>query len=224
MNVADTIKGIIRARHFLKSDAPVSLRSLVTHTTKAVEENGGFEIEVFATTDGIDLDSEVVAPDGGDMSYLSRNRKVFVDHEYGLSDVGATLRWINRSKDGKGWRMRARLVKSSPHYAMIRELAETDTIGASIGLEAMDFGPPTDEEQKAYPSARSVVRKWRALEVSFTAMPMNVECQSSAFYRDESAKKRYELAVKNGKVTCRYAMQKPRILVVGGKVLTLSCN
>lgn len=216
MNEAQMIRSLIRARHpSVKAGAAIGLRSLSTHTTKSVEENGAIEVEVLATTEGIDLDNEVVVADGMDVSYLDRNKSIFTDHQYGLGDLAGKLRWIKRVPATKttaaGWKMRVRLLKSSPYYPMLVELAETDTIGASIGMEAVDVGPPTDEERKSYPNARSIIRKARALEVSFTAMPMNVECQSDAVYRDQKSAERLCIAINDGRVT---SFKGPRRIIV----------
>lgn len=219
MNEAQMLRTLIRARHpSIKAGAPIGLRSFTTHTTKSVEENGAVEVEVLATTEGTDLDSEVVYAPGLETDYLDRNKKIFTDHQYGLGDVAGTLRWIRPVPATKttaaGWKMRVRLLKSSPYYPLLVELAETDTIGASIGMEAIDVGPLTEEEQKAYPRARSIIRKARALEVSFTAMPMNVECQSDAVYRDQKNAARLHIAIKNGRVTL---LKEPRHIIVTPK-------
>jgi hypothetical protein len=47
----------------------------------------------------------------------------------------------------------------------------------SIGFEALDWGAPNTTEKAAYPGAESIVRSCRVLEVSYTAMPMNVTCR-----------------------------------------------
>lgn len=215
MNEAQMIRTLIRGRHpSLKAGAALGVRSFAT-STKAIDENGAIEVEVLATTEGVDLDSEVVVAGGLELDYLRANKKVFTDHNYGIGDVGGTLRWINPVPAAKGkaagWKMRVRLLKSSPYYAMLKELAETDTIGASIGMEAVDVGPPTDEERKSYPAARSIIRKARALEVSFTALPMNVECQSDAVYRDQKNAARLHIAIKNGSVTL---LREPRHIII----------
>jgi hypothetical protein len=217
MDTATHIKSILRSRHSLAPTAMVGQRAFATSIIQAANEQGAMEIECLATTEGVDLDNEVVVAGGGDLSYLDANKKVFADHEYGLGSVTGTLRWIRPvpAINGRaaGWKMRVRLVKASPYYAMICELAESDTIGASIGLEAVDVGPPTDEEKAVYTKASSIIRKWRALEVSFTALPMNVECQSSAVYQSKSARRRLCFAVNAGKLAATFAPRRTMFVV-----------
>lgn len=220
MDTATHIKSIIRSRHPLSSKAAVGLRAFNTSVVKAIEEQGALEIECLATTEGVDLDNEVVVASGGDLAYINANKKVFADHEYGLGSTTGVLRWMKAvpatGTRAAGWKMRVRLLKASPHYAMISELAGLDTIGASIGIEAIDVGPPTELETKAYPKASSVIRKWRALEVSFTALPMNVECQSSAVYRSEATKaaqRRLCYAVSAGKLSETFAPRRAIFVV-----------
>jgi hypothetical protein len=214
------IKSIICGRHPLPQNSPVGLRALVTTVSKSIVEQGAMEIECLATTEGVDLDKEVVAAGGGDLSYINANKKVFADHEYGLASTTGILRWIRpvpaEGKRAAGWKMRVRLLTNSPHYGLVSELATLDTIGASIGLEAVDVGPPTEEERIKYPNATSIIRKWRALEVSFTSMPMNVECQSTRVYMSEatkSARRRLCFAVNAGKLAATFAPRRTMFVV-----------
>ena len=45
---------------------------------------GPFEILSWATRNTVDMEGEVVMPDGADTSYFSKNRTLFVDHEYDI--------------------------------------------------------------------------------------------------------------------------------------------
>jgi hypothetical protein len=64
-------------------------------------------------------------------------------------------------------------------------LAAAGGLGASIGFEATNFGPPTPEEEAQYPETDTIIRNWKGLEVSFTGMPCNVACQSMAMIGGE---------------------------------------
>ena len=96
------------------------------------------------------------------------------------------------SKDHRAWRVIMQLHKldGNPLPDDILTMAKEGGIGVSIGFEPTDFGPPTDDESKAYTrkgkTPRSVVRSWRWLELSVTALPCNVSCRSDAMHEDDS--------------------------------------
>ncbi len=138
------------------------------------------DIVCVATTDDLDLDGEVVLPDGADWSYFEKNRVVFLDHSYGSSQAVATLRNIKRQ--GNGWVCRATLLNDpqNENVRIVKTLAEAGVLGMSIGFTVTDAGQPTPMEQKAYPGADYIIRKWNAVEVSYTAMPCNVACRTQA--------------------------------------------
>ena len=66
----------------------------------------------------------------------------------------------------------------NPYRNQVQALAEAGNIGMSIGFEILDASAPSAEERKAFPNARGIIRAWKLLEVSYTAMPMNQDCQS----------------------------------------------
>lgn len=140
-----------------------------------------------ATTDSVDLDREVVLPDGADRAYLDRNKAVFADHNYeSLSHIG-TIRNIWR--EGNGWKYSVNLFHGLRHpladdmYAK----AQQGGIGASIGFQALEWGKPTVEEAKRYPRAKTIIRKWAWIELSLTAMPANLDCQGEAWMPGEKS-------------------------------------
>lgn len=60
----------------------------------------------------------------------------------------------------------------------ILKMVQEGGVGVSIGFIPVDWGRPTDQEIAMYGSGvQSVVRKWKWLELSFTAFPCNVACQ-----------------------------------------------
>jgi hypothetical protein len=149
------------------------------------------DVVAVATTDDLDLEEEVVVPGGADTTYFKNNRKVFVDHEYGLLNAVGVLRNLKKwrgTNGADGWLARVHVPESpdNPLASHVLALAAAEGIGMSIGFEAMDFGRPTTDESKRYPGAKSIVREWRWLELSFTALPCNVACQSQGMTTDTS--------------------------------------
>lgn len=134
-------------------------------------------IATVATTNRVDLDREVVLPDGGVFDYLLANRKVFADHNYGHEYcVGGLARW---DKAPRGWKMTVGVLMNHPYpvpEAMLN-MAQQIGVGASIGFECLEGGKPDANEKRLYPGCEYVVRKWNCLEVSLTCLPANVDCQ-----------------------------------------------
>ena len=160
--------------------ATVGVVNIKASAIKASDPKNPDDIVCVATTDYTDLDSEVVVPGGADMSYFLANNAIFVDHNYDVESVVAKRRSIVAWPDVtalKGWRVRCSLVKGSRFEPTIRALAQDGVLGCSIGLQAMDWGPLSIEEKAMYPKAKSIVRRWKWLELSFTSMPCNQECR-----------------------------------------------
>jgi phage head maturation protease len=119
--------------------------------------------------------------------YFGKNWNLFVDHRYDTMSCVAKCRSL-KLQDGRGWLCRGALIRNpeNPMIQAVRALALAGALGMSIGFEALDYGPPTADEKKAYKGAVSIVRAWRLLEVSYTPMPMNVECQTLEHTIDET--------------------------------------
>jgi hypothetical protein len=153
------------------------------------------ELIVVANTGDIDLDNEVVVPSGADTRYFERNRMIFADHQYDLGQVAGKMRRLDKypsEADHKSWRVRAYVNDNPIGNAVWTIVEETGQIGVSIGFIAKDYGPPDDNERKAYKSRdgsvpRSIVREWDWFELSFTALPCNVACQSLTVTEGKSA-------------------------------------
>ncbi len=181
----------IKARHGLSADAKVGIFGCFDTKAAMDTERGNNDVVAMASTDGIDLDEEVVLPEGGDLSYVTTNRKLFVDHCYDIEYAVASLRSITAVKSGgkqRGWSIRSRLLQGDIHKAarIVESICQQDGIGMSIGFIADDAGRPDATEAKAYPGAKSIVRKWKMLEISFTCLPCNVSCQTMAGTQDGS--------------------------------------
>lgn len=152
------------------------------------------DILVTANTGDIDLDNEVVVPAGANTAYFERNKMIFADHLYDLDKVAGKMRQLQKypsDTEHKSWRVRAH-INDNPIGNTVRTIVEeTGQIGVSIGFIAKDYGAPTDDERKAYKAAdgsspQSVVREWDWFELSFTALPCNVACQSMAVTQGKS--------------------------------------
>lgn len=148
-------------------------------------------IAAIATTNRVDLDQEVVLPEGGVFDYLLTNRKIFIDHCYDLPNLVGGLRswmpWPNVDAQ-RGWQMTVGVLRNHPYPVpdAVLNIAQQIGIGTSIAFERLEGGAPTKEELKRFPGATSITRKWYAIEASFTAIPCNVDSQSMAATVDKS--------------------------------------
>lgn len=165
-----------------KADNPIGVMAgrQTWHAKAKVKQAAGQPLEVicYASTAAVDLEREVVLPSGCDMqSYLSVNRNLFVDHNYDVCSAVATVR--SMSLTPSGWLCHGVFHDDmqNPYVRACIALAKAGTLAMSIGFEALEWGPPTAEEKTAYPGIESIVRRCKVLEVSYTAMPMNVTCR-----------------------------------------------
>lgn len=162
-----------------KASGKIAIKNVYGTPEMAMPTKAGpFEILSWATRNTVDMEGEVVMPDGADTSYFSKNRTLFVDHEYDIMKAVGKMR--NMKMTPQGWLLRGALVNNpeNVYRNQVQALAEAGNIGMSIGFEVLDASAPTAEERKAYPNARGIIRAWKLLEVSYTAMPMNQDCQS----------------------------------------------
>lgn len=165
----------------------------------------GRTIEVIANTDDMDLDNEVVVPKGADTSYFLQNRSVFVDHKYDLEFHVGTLRGLDRhpsTKDQTAWKARVGVLGKPGMPDDILTTAREVGIGVSIGFAPLNVREPTEAEaEKHGGDLTSVVDSWKWLELSFTAMPCNVACQSMAMVEDDSKMGALEDLVVKGRIS-----------------------
>lgn len=141
-----------------------------------------FQIEGYATTDAVDLEQEVILPQGIDwQSYFAGNRTMFVDHEYDvLSAVGKCR---NLKLTPKGLICQSVLIGGEGENRKrdwVEKLARLYTIGHSVVVQRIESGKPTKEEAARYPGSSLVTRKSKLIEISYTPIPMNGECQGYA--------------------------------------------
>lgn len=150
-----------------------------------------FELTCYATRATVDLEGDVVLPEGGDItSYFLKNRTLFVDHEYDVMKAVGKCRWLKMTPSG--WLCRSALIQNreNKYRNQVEALASAGNIGHSIGMEVLDYSSPTIDERKTWPAATGIIRLWRLLEISYTAIPMNGDCQSDALPAEKSAAKR----------------------------------
>ena len=179
------------------SDAGI-MASQQTGLTVTVDAGGRREVEIVINTDDEDQDSEVVVPSGADMTYYEKTgKKVFADHSYSVTDVAGHTRTLRSygvpGNTCKGWIARACLGNNPIGDAVKAIIDDSGSIGASVGFVARDRSTPTADEMKRYcangKSLRSIVREWKMLEWSFTAMPCNGAAMGG--WADEEGGKRY---------------------------------
>lgn len=171
----------IKAHHsWLRKDADVRIKRSAAAPSELKVAGDRRELLVTMTTPRIDEDSEVVVPQGGDMGYLGENRSVFYDHQYMDADFIGKIRTGYPKLEGDTWKALIGIRNSPRGDQLVRDAQDFD-ISVSIGFDAIDAGKPTDEEIEKYGKGktfRSIVRKWRAFELSVTWMPCNVEARS----------------------------------------------
>lgn len=150
----------------------------------ADDERNNFDLDAIITTDAVDLAGEVVNPEGGDWSYLDTVKSVFVDHDPTVASTVGVMRFRSPIMQGaklKGWRARIRLDRGKELARDCMALAKMGVLHASIGVIAHNRGKPTPDEKAMYDNpirkVSSVIRKWRALEITLTAAPMNDDCR-----------------------------------------------
>lgn len=143
------------------------------------------EITWIANTSDIDMEDEVVVPEGLDPSrYFDKNRAIFLDHRYEtMYKIGMmrSRKLVDDAQMRKFWQVHAYIMPTELGNAVLAMAEEGGGMPCSIGFAAVDWGSPTKEETKRYSqrdiAPRTIVRKADWIELSATAIPMNVSCQ-----------------------------------------------
>lgn len=182
----------IREKHGLADIDPIGVRGSFGKDAVVDTENGNRDLILVATTDDIDLDDEVVVPGGADTSYFFQNRSIFVDHQYDVTRCVGKLRKAiayPSASNHRAWKVRVSVANTEIGDDVL-EIARVGGIGSSIGFKPIDMGPPTEAESVKYAKGDavpgSIVRTWKWLELSITAMPCNVACQGGGVALDDS--------------------------------------
>ncbi len=187
MNKTEIVESI-KSRHNLK-DADIGvIGGISTKTFVDVEKR---LIRATAMTSFVDLDNEVVVPSGIDWSYLDINKKILVDHKNDMDHlVGhimnrkATTRIVNGQLEIADWQILVHVLPltKNKYCDDILIIAEQAGVGMSIGFQILEKGRPTTDEILKYNKGipfNTIVRRCKLLEVSFVALPCNVEAQSA---------------------------------------------
>lgn len=145
------------------------------------------DIVAVLTTSDIDLEDEVLVPEGADLSYFRRNGVIFADHQYDMTDYVGDLRAITPmygvdKATIKGWKIRFHVCDGLMGQTVQKIVEHRGKIGISIGFKTVDYGPLDEAEKRLYTQngkvPRSIVRAYEAFEGSTTLLPCNVTCQS----------------------------------------------
>lgn len=227
MNGIDIIRRI-REKNHLGADTPVGAWG--STAKDATVEGDNRTLVVVATTSDVDLDREVIVPDGADPTYFFKNGKIFADHNYSIESCVGRLRSASLfgPKDAPvGWKVRYTLF-DLPLANDILTMAKAGAApGVSIGFIAQDYGAMTKDESSRFPLGRSIVRKWKWLELSATCQPCNVACQTldaRPVTDDRKAGIIDGLMVKGAiRPESAYALGFPRERKAAGKPVVLKC-
>lgn len=179
----------IRKNRDIGADQPIGIVGCVC---KSLAPTSNSRIKtVYATTQDIDLDDEVVVAAGADTSYFFKNGAIFIEHSGEITDKVGVLRSptpFPSNADIQGWKIGIEFL-NTPLANDILEMSNVGGLAVSIGFIPIDAGKPTAEEVERYGKGRkfrSIVRRWKWLETSVVGMPCNVSCQSSAMAFDSS--------------------------------------
>lgn len=182
----------------------VATKSATAADISATENETGRFISMVVTTDDVDLENEVVDPNGADTTYINTRGqgKVFLDHRMETEfTIGSIVYTAKHVVDGvlRGYRqlIQVRSNSSFPFADDCWNMAKTIGIGASVGYAGRVLTQvyPTDPDR--WRGAKSVVRRWKWIETSLTAAPMNVSCQSQAVTEGKRLAQLDELVTKS---------------------------
>jgi hypothetical protein len=224
----------------------LGIKSTVQPMQRVKDGATGVDYYGIANSTDIDLEDEVVVPDGANRAYIQANGKMFADHKYGQSDVVGKIRaYIPVMSGGSqsAWKVRFHLASTDAGMTAAKIIDELGGIGLSVGFFAKDYGPPSPDEKAAYSKGgkgpSSVVRAWDWFELSTTCLPANKACQAPKVTYDEKHAAQVEELVTKGTIsrvgahalglpitperTVFRAQPMKRVAVVGadGKTITL---
>lgn len=217
---AKSITDRIRQRNLLDPSTSIGVKGVIGKDVSVTDSGQDRFLTLMATTDDIDADGEIVIPSGANTSYFFNNRKIFVDHQLGTEHCVGVLHSANLKPNGWLVRLRMFSLPGNPLPDDILTIAREAGIGCSIGFIPTDVGPPTPEEQMKYGKGKpvaKVIRAWDWLELSITAAPCNVACQSLALSRNEGKIAALDELVTKGRIQARSAyalgLPVPKIIV-----------
>jgi len=129
-----------------------------------------------ANSNAVDLASEVVLPEGCDSSYFRRFPSLHYNHNSDILPVGQVLSWT-RTGPNKSW-LAAFVFGNDEESRKVRGAVDDGRVrGVSIGFWRLAADPPTREEERLYPNAELICRRWRMHELSVVQAPCNPDCR-----------------------------------------------
>lgn len=201
----------IRKRLGLAEDVPLGAFGSFGEGTEIVDApDGGMTLKLVITTDAVDLDGDIVLPDGADWTYWEKaGLPVYLEHNYGVNEtVGVGRKGsLKLVKIGAmaGWTMSVGIRKTEEGQAVATYVRDVGPIGASIGFRVVESRQPNAEEAKRVgPSGirpTRVVSKWLGLETSLTVMP----CNPTAGGKAEKMLNELDRLVTKGAITLKAA-------------------
>lgn len=154
-------------------------------------------LEFIATTEDVDLDDEVVLASGADWSYFESVgcRSLYLDHHYNQENHVGVIRSIApfvRASRQVGWKMRAHVFTGlkCPTADDVWTKSQQTNLGVSIGFIPLEVGTPDQNERKTWPKAESIIRRWKAIEVSVTGTPANQQARTLSVPDDKVSPKK----------------------------------
>jgi len=216
-----TILDKIREHHDLGADAKVGVKAGPAEELRVNEDARTFR--AIANTAAVDLDDEVVVPEGADVAYFQANKTLFYNHDY-TQPIGTM---VNKPKmirhDGsKAWTVSGYISKTPFASDVFTMMSEGVIRGTSIGFLATESRRPTDEETKTYGPHRSIVPSWKWLELSITGFPCNASAMIQSVHKaspDDRVLGGLDNALRKGKISRKSARMmglpdRRRVLVV----------
>lgn len=176
----------IKAHNHLGDDDVVGVKAGPAVKLTVDEDTRVFE--AIANTGCVDLDDEVVVPEGADLSYFQKNKTIFYNHDY-AQPIGTMrhTRLINKGGE-KVWVVGGAMSRTEFANDVLTMMDEGVIRGTSIGFRAKESRRPTEDETAKYGKHRSIVPEWDWLELSITGMPCNASAMIQSVTKSASSK------------------------------------
>ena len=150
------------------------------YASKGETADGEKLYSALITTDAVDLEGDVIMPDGMDASYFLTFRTVYWGHDYFMpqSSIG---RMVNLRRTKEGIEADFTLARRPDDYKgefpadLVRALIDQKIVnGVSVGLDVKEKRGPSQKDRDRYgDDVNRIISKWKLLEFSVTPAPMN---------------------------------------------------
>lgn len=172
---------------FVYGDPECQYRHLTANVAKSVDPDAAIDVACFMTTDTPDGDSEVMLPDGADLSRFVKNPVVMLCHAMGQPGcyyplpIGKT-EWTKQRP--RGILAGVRFTEKTPMGREVKALFDDDMLRSfSIGFKPIEQSLMTRQEADSRPDWKAAFdatrgrinmhRKWQLLELSVAPVPSN---------------------------------------------------